>query len=274
MAIHPTVRLMTWNVWWRFGDQWQHRFTGIASTLAAWQPDIVGLQECWASRDASQAEALAARLNMYSVFAGPSLPDLPPEPESADHVGIDLGLAVLSRWPIRHSWVHALPSSRAVAPVALVAVIDHPRRPLLVVCTCLEYHAHLGDDHLAQARELRQLSAELSARFNGLPVILLGDLNAGPDTPEIRALTEELIDVWAAAQAEAGDHADGITLSSELPIAPRGAVKQLDRRIDYILVRPPDTGVNPNVRQANILTDAVYGVHPSDHFAVVADLEI
>ena len=45
-------------------------------------------------------------------------------PEAPEDVG--LGLAILSRWPIRHSWTHRLPSSRAERPVALVAAVDHP----------------------------------------------------------------------------------------------------------------------------------------------------
>ncbi|NED94482.1 endonuclease/exonuclease/phosphatase family protein [Phytoactinopolyspora alkaliphila] len=102
---------MTWNVWWRFGDRWRDRQAGIASTIATQQPDILGLQESWASRESAQAEALAASLGMYSAFAGPSLPALPAEPESPDYRDIDLGVAVLSRWhypqlrcPLRATW--------------------------------------------------------------------------------------------------------------------------------------------------------------------------
>lgn len=274
MADRETVRLMSWNVWWRFEDQWQERQAGIASTLAAQRPDIVGLQESWATPGSSQAEVLSAPLGMYSAFAGPSLPDLPAVAESPDHINVDLGLAVLSRWPIRHSWVHALPSSRAVAPVALVAAIEHPHGVLHVVNTCLEYHAHLADDHLAQARELAQLAAELGTRDGGPPVIVVGDMNAGPDTPEIRALTEELVDAWAVADGAGHGDTDGVTLSSTVPVAPLGAVKQLDRRIDYVLFRQSAGGAAPSVRQAYVITDTVNGIHPSDHYAVVADLEM
>jgi endonuclease/exonuclease/phosphatase family metal-dependent hydrolase len=273
MAGRDTVRLMTWNVWWRFGAQWRERQVGIASTIAAQQPDIVGLQEAWVGRGSSQAEVLAAPLRMYSVFAGPSLPDLPAEPESPDHVDVDLGIAVLSRWPVRHSWVHALPTSRAVAPVALVTAVEHPGGLLYVVCTCIEHHAHLADDHVAQARELARLVSDLGAHGGELPVVLLGDLNAGPDGPEIRALTEEMVDAWEVAD-QARPDVDGITLSSAVPFAPLGAVKQLDRRIDYVLFRPSQEGASPSVSQAYVVTDTVNDLHPSDHYAVVADLEV
>lgn len=267
-----TVRVMTWNVWWRFGDEWRERQIGIAATLAAHQPDIVALQESWSAREASQAALLAAPLGLHSVFGGPSLPDLPAAPEAADHEDAGLGLAILSRWPVRHSWTHRLPSSRAERPVALVAAVDHPDGVLHVVCVCAEYHAHLAADHLAQTRELARLVTELSARDDALPVLLLGDLNAGPDTPEIEALTsgDALTDAWTAGAADG----DGVTLSSALPVAPLGAVKQLDRRIDYVMFRPSIGGTAPKVTRAVVVDEPVNGLHPSDHYPVVVDLSL
>lgn len=38
MADPETIRLITWNVWWRFGERWRERQVGIAATLAAQQP--------------------------------------------------------------------------------------------------------------------------------------------------------------------------------------------------------------------------------------------
>ncbi|PZF81568.1 endonuclease/exonuclease/phosphatase family protein [Jiangella anatolica] len=261
------MRAMTWNVWWRFGDEWMERQIGIAATLATHRPDIVGLQETWATRESSQAAVLAAPLGMHSVFGGPSLPHPIEEP---GHDGVGLGLAILSRWPIRHAWTHRLPSSRDQVPVALIAAVDHPTGRLHVVCVCAEHHAHLAEDHLAQTRELAALATDLSAL--GDPVLLLGDLNAGPDTPEIAALTGDgtVTDAWTASGADG----DGVTLSAALPMAPLGATKQLNRRIDYILFRAPDGTKPPKVHTATVLDQPVGGLYPSDHFAVVADLEL
>lgn len=44
MAHRETLRLMTWNPWWRFGERWGERQMGIAATLAVQQPDIIGPQ--------------------------------------------------------------------------------------------------------------------------------------------------------------------------------------------------------------------------------------
>ncbi|WP_246210899.1 hypothetical protein [Phytoactinopolyspora alkaliphila] len=51
-------------------------------------------------------------------------------------------------------------------------------------------------------------------------------------------------------------------------------MKQLDRRIDYVFFRPPRNGGQVRVQRAHVVRDIVDGLHPSDHFAVVADLEI
>jgi endonuclease/exonuclease/phosphatase family metal-dependent hydrolase len=131
----------------------------------------------------------------------------------------------------------------------------------------------LGDDHLAQTRELAQLVTDLSARDGALPVLLLGDLNAGPDTPEIDALTsgDALTDVWTR---RGGGDGDGVTLSAALPVAPLGAVKQLNRRIDYIMFRPSIGGSAPKVTSAVVVDEPLNGLYPSDHFPVVADLDL
>ncbi len=43
--IATTVRVLTWNVWGRFGS-WQAREAALIGTLKTLQPDVVALQEC------------------------------------------------------------------------------------------------------------------------------------------------------------------------------------------------------------------------------------
>jgi hypothetical protein len=90
---------VTWNLWWRFGPDWRRRQPGIRQTLREIDPDLVATQETWGDRTTSQAHELAEHLGFHAAYAGPSLPPRPPEPES-DHMGIDIGLGLVSRWPI------------------------------------------------------------------------------------------------------------------------------------------------------------------------------
>ena len=263
------VRVVTWNVLWRDGGNWRQREDGIVATLDRLQPDVVLLQEVWRGDGTTQADVLGRRLGLHSAFAAPSLPPPPDAPESPDQVGIEIGVAVLSRWAIRRTERVRLPSQhRAFEPVALVATLDHPAGPLVVVSSCVEWEPEFADDQLAQTRALAALLAD-PALAGPLPVILGADLNAGPDTAAIAVLTEVMVDAWVAS----GVADDGITLSSANPLAPLAAREQIDRRIDYVLVRPGSSRPTVNVRGAAVVNEAAGGVPASDHYALVVDLD-
>jgi endonuclease/exonuclease/phosphatase family metal-dependent hydrolase len=263
------LRALSWNVWWRFGDQWQDRQRGILATLQDLRPDVIGLQESWGSGTTSQAEELAGKLGMYPAFAGPSLPPVPQPPERPDQEGIELGVSVISRWPILNVRRELLPARHRHQPVALIATIDHPAGPLHFVASCVEWEPDYADDHLAQTRALAELLTD-PALDGPLPVLLSADLNAPPDSPEIAVLNDVLVDTWVAG---GGDPAT-VTLSSQHPDAPLAATKQIDQRIDYVFARPGSAGQELVVDRSFIAGDPVDGLYPSDHFAVVADLQL
>ena len=48
--IESSLRIMTWNVWWRYGP-WRERFSAIQAMIEAADPDIVALQEVWGDDD-------------------------------------------------------------------------------------------------------------------------------------------------------------------------------------------------------------------------------
>jgi endonuclease/exonuclease/phosphatase family metal-dependent hydrolase len=192
------MRVMSWNVWWRFGDDWRRRERGILSTLEALRPDIAGPQEVWATADATQADLLADELGMYSAFGAPSLPP-PRPPESPDHAGVEVGVAVLSRWPILNVQQHPLPSRHRPEVVALAVVVDHPDGRLHMVTSGLDWELEFAGQRAAQTRALAALLTHPS-RDGPLPVLLTGDLNAPPNTPEIQVLTAVMVDAWVAAR--------------------------------------------------------------------------
>jgi endonuclease/exonuclease/phosphatase family metal-dependent hydrolase len=255
---------MVWNVWWRFGDDWREREKGIAATLETYRPDVLGLVESWSGDGTDQPHRLAA-----SGLDSAWIPATATPFEDPGHPGIDAGLGLISRWPILSVSAHELPHSRQPRPYALVATLDHPRGPLHVIVAGTEWEARFAEDHLAQTRCLAALATD--ARFDGpLPVLLLADLNAAPDQVELAPLRDAMVDTWEAAGADP----DAVTLDSRLPIAPRDAVKQLDRRIDHVFARPGRPGLPLRVDGAFLAGDRPFGtVYPSDHYAVGVDLE-
>lgn len=261
------MRVMSWNVWWRFGSDWEAREPRILQRLRAADPDVIGLQEAWAVDGVSQADVIADTLGMHAAFAAPSLPPVPVPPETPEQQGVQLGVAVVSRWPIVAMRQHALPCShRSFEPVVLEVTLDHPTGPLQVLTTATEWEPAFADDHLAQTQRLAELASD-PGLDGPRPVVLVADLNAAPDSPELRPLLEVMVDTWSAG----GGSPHARTLRSEHPFAPVEATKQLDRRIDYVLARPAGTGTM-KIRQTFILGEPVDGLHPSDHDAVVVDL--
>jgi endonuclease/exonuclease/phosphatase family metal-dependent hydrolase len=258
---------MVWNVWWRYGGDWRAREDGIRATLETYRPDVLGLVESWAADGTDQPHRLAERLGRHAAWVpAAGAPFADPE-----HPGVDGGLGLLSRWPIRSVGTHDLPHAARGGPVphALTATLDHPRGPLHVIVAGTEWEPRYAADHRAQTGCLAALAAD--RRLDGpLPVLLLADLNAAPDQVELAPLLNVMVDTWHAAGADPA----AVTLDSRLPIAPADATQQLDRRIDHVLARAGRPGLPLVVRGAFLAGDRpIEGVYPSDHYAVGVDLE-
>ncbi|GAA0810340.1 endonuclease/exonuclease/phosphatase family protein [Spirilliplanes yamanashiensis] len=264
------MRVLTWNLWWRFGGSWRERQPRIAAVLAELRPDVAGLVETWSGPDGTQPAALAAPLGLHHAWAPTALPPAPDPPEEPGQAGYAVGLGLLSRWPIAATEVVELPHDQRPGPppTALLATLDHPAGPLRVIVACIEWEPRYAADQLAQAHALAALAT--AGRLAGdLPVLLIGDLNADPSQPGLAPLTAVLTDAWAAGS---GDPA-AVTLASTHPDAPLEAVAQIDRRIDHVLVRPGRVPVT--VERAFLAgAEPIDGLHPSDHRAVVVDLRV
>jgi endonuclease/exonuclease/phosphatase family metal-dependent hydrolase len=250
--IETTLRLVTWNVWARFGP-WERRETAIRETLERHDPDIVALVEAW--------DGQGARLGMpHHVFGG--------EPSE------DSGLAIMSRWPITRREFRPLPGPEGATGVVLFAEIDGPRGVVQVFVVALTWQLEHSAVRQAQVREVSAFIADRQRRR--CPTILCGDFNADPDSDEMRLLTGRsappvpglvFYDAWVTA----GDGGPGHTWARTNP----WAVPLLwpDRRIDHVLPAwPRPGGAGHPVRCELVGTEAVGGVLPSDHYGVLADL--
>jgi endonuclease/exonuclease/phosphatase family metal-dependent hydrolase len=261
MSDPSTLRLLTWNVWWRFGGNWRERQPAIAALLGRENPDLVGLQECWGTAETNQAEELAAGLGGHAAFVRVGLPPAPNPPEYADQHGVEMGLGLVSRWPLATVAAEPMPSEGREL-VALRAVVEHPRGPLQVVVGATSWEPDRVDETSRQLAELERL---VLAADTARPSFLLADLNYDFDLPAMQAL--RLNDGWAAAPPAA----DPRTLSSTNRFAPPEATAQYDRRIDHILFTPGSTDARATA--ARILRDEPGGFPPSDHYPVVVDVE-
>ena len=62
----PTVRVMTWNMWWRFGA-WEQRQRAIVETMRRADPDVICLQEVWVDADTDLASVVGEELGFHTA---------------------------------------------------------------------------------------------------------------------------------------------------------------------------------------------------------------
>lgn len=262
--IDTRLRVLTWNLWWRFGP-WEQRQPAIAQSIIEIDPDIIALQEVWGDETTNLAAELAKRLGYNHVFAS-----------TMELKGFGFGNALLSRWPItkeRSRMLFGLEETNE-GRAALFAEIDGPRGPIPIFSTHLNWKFHQSNIRQRQVSDLAGFVDEMGPWT--FPPIVCGDFNSEPASDEIRMLTgltncpvDGLVfhDAWAVA----GGAGRGLTWDNSNPYAI--VEYEPDRRIDYIFVGWPGSGGAGHIVSCRVAGNKpVDGVWPSDHHAVVAEL--
>jgi endonuclease/exonuclease/phosphatase family metal-dependent hydrolase len=261
---------MTWNLWWRFGP-WEQRRAAIVASVAAQRPDVLCLQEVWSERGTSLAAEIADELGGYAVELSQS------SISSDERVGFHN--AIVSRWPLLDVHSRALPNGAGEDGHrrALWAAVDSPWGRWPVISTHLAYRFDESALRSAQVEAILALVAERrgSEPAVDLPTLLCGDLNAVPDSDEIRMLTGRRPGapnlVFSDCWEQVGD-GPGHTWRSDNPY--QSTTAWPNRRLDYVMVswpRPKRVG-NPSAAWL-VGIEPVAGVVPSDHAALVVELE-
>lgn len=259
------LSVLSWNIWWQFGP-WQDRAPAILATLKAQDPDIICLQEVWGNERENYAQLLANDLGYSFVYAPGARPN-----------GIHMGNAILSRWPIVQNdsvSLFDLPKAPELR-VAVFAEIDGPRGKIPVFCTHLnwmQHHSHVRQEQVAELAGF--IGTKLPGKY---PPILCGDFNADPISDEIRMITGQtncpvdglvFHDSWTFVnQTQPGytwDNSNAYVAQDYEP----------NRRIDYIFAGWPKANGAGHVSSCKVVGNRpVNGVWPSDHFALLAELQ-
>ncbi|MGW2523313.1 endonuclease/exonuclease/phosphatase family protein [Streptomyces sp. NPDC001617] len=270
------MRVVTWNLWWRFGP-WRERQKAILAVLRELRPDVVGLQEVWAADGENLAEWLAGELGLHWTWA--ASPASERWQRRIGEPGVEVGNAVLSRWPVVRREVLRLPTPADLddGRLALYARLDTPGHQVPF------FTVHLTsplDASAVRRQQVTALAEFVAAHRSGtdFPPVVTGDFNAAPDSDEIRLLSgtrtapvvpgQVLFDAW--------EYADPTTPSATWDPANPYVHPGLGprTRVDYIFVGgpagPDGIGTVRAVRRAG--DGPVEGVWPTDHAAVVADL--
>jgi endonuclease/exonuclease/phosphatase family metal-dependent hydrolase len=275
------LRVVTLNIWGNHSP-WATRRQLIRQELARLSPDVVALQEVLRplGPGTSQADELAEGLP-YRVCFGRACAIEKPFPA-------EFGNAALIKQPLREQRLLKLPTPPDRETRSALYVLLSMKVGLLpVVVTHLSWEPELAETRALQLGAIRQLlSSEMAALPSRvpphvpiLPPLLLGDLNA---PPESRELAELLVPADGPADgglrfsdtfAQVGQ-GRGATFSSTNPYCPlRDPV--IDQRIDYILIGLMGAQDRLTVSSSRLcFSEGQEGVFPSDHFGVLTELSL
>jgi endonuclease/exonuclease/phosphatase family metal-dependent hydrolase len=281
------VRALTVNLFGHNGD-WPSRREVLRAGLGELRPDVVTLQEAIVDDPYDQAVELLGP--EYAVAH---------QRQGLIGDGRHHGASVASRWPItavHEVDLHLTPRTGDYSCGAVIAEIDAPVGPLLVACHGNSWAWWAERERELQAlallRRIEELVADRPAH-----VVVGGDFNATPDTASMRVFTgRQSLDGFSTAYRDCWESVHGRDPGSTVdpgnplraiaepgltfePGNPLSAIDEpgLDRgrRIDYLLVRCGDHGPTLRVTDCRLaLHEPVGGVQPSDHYGVVAALEV
>lgn len=230
---HPeAIDIMTFNIKGQAALLRRQHLDEVARAIREADPDVVGLQEVhrgtWQSRFRDQpAHVLAALAPFAGQFGA-----------STRAMGGEYGNAVLTRGKLVDTAVLPLPGLGEPRSLLRTTVEVRGLRFDFLVTHLTAWGRFNRRVRADQVRCLREHLARLPR-----PYVLVGDLNATPDAPEIQAL-------FAGSLVEPCGKPDEVTF----PL--------LEQRLDYVLVGPG----------WEVLGTEVLRVGPSDHWPVVARL--
>jgi endonuclease/exonuclease/phosphatase family metal-dependent hydrolase len=263
------LSILTLNLWHDLG-RYPERRKRLREWIDRLDPDLIGFQEALRGPSVDQVAELLDGRDFSLDYVCASTFDRPGAGT------FEFGNAIASRWPIVDRESRRLPDAAdGETRAALSVTIDSPHGALGLTCTHLHWKFRHGAVRERQIADVCDLALRRRPRA-GFPPLVVGDMNAVPESAEIRYATGlqsingrsvALLDAWATV----GDGSPGFTWSNRNAYA-REALEP-DRRIDYVFAGfPKQDGVGRLLSCRVVCDDEQAGVWPTDHFGVYAEL--
>lgn len=283
-----SLRIVTLN-FWGLESPLDRRIALAARQLRALDPDVVCLQEVQPLElggERTTAHVLGEALGLTAQYAEACGWDEGTWGEGT--LAGSQGLAMLTREPLLDARVHELPEPRpGDVRILFSGQVATAGGPIWIHTTHLHYRLDDG-----AAREEQVMSIDFQIRQCGrdqasAPQILCGDLNATPDSDEIRYLRglttlggkrTHFQDAWLRLHREPGPGdgpEQGITWSSDNELTRPLRSLDIDRRIDYVFVTSRKKDGRATISECKVvLTEREAGICASDHYGVMADVQV
>ncbi len=234
-----TLRVMSYNIHHGEGLDQKLDLDRIAKLITDQRADIVGLQEVDRGCERTQKRDLPAelaRLTGLTVHFEKNIP----------YQGGEYGNAVLTRFPIKHARnTHYQMLRPGEQRGVLQLVLDVQGRDVLFLNTHIDYRP----DDSERVLNVDELKA-ITAAAGGMPVIMVGDFNATPESRTIARIKAFMTDAWDRV-----GQGDGFTIPVRTP----------RKRIDYIWI----TAASIEPRSIEVLPSEA-----SDHLPLIAELKL
>lgn len=249
--------IATYNTW-KCDGEYLLRLDAMAKGLLSINADVLMLQEVFVETRGAwhTADFLADALGMHWCY-------LPAREKKRKVSGVlsqsQSGLAILSRYPILSQGGMELSTHPEDGDRKVLWAEIHVSRTLLLIA-----NTHLT--HLKQADEIRQIQTQeiarqLSQNHCGKEIILGGDFNAQPKSPALAWLEDTKGGGAVNAAADSGAKFKNTLIENNTLTC----VDHLYRLSDGIRWHKYRVGLNKKNPQ---------GIYPSDHAAVIAELEL
>ncbi|GAB3415625.1 endonuclease/exonuclease/phosphatase family protein [Niabella aquatica] len=235
VIVAQTIAVMSYNIHHGADKEERDRVAEIGAFIKSSAADIVGLQEvdsvCLRTKGVDQMKKLAGITGMYYAFV-----------RHFAYQGGAYGMGILSRYPIENVENKRMPllNNKNPSTAMITAVIQLPENKKIKLASA---HFALDDS----SRMLQAAAVVTCFKQEKIPVIFTGDLNAEPNTPEIRFLKEYFAETDAAN-----------IFTFPAPVA--------TKKIDYIFIRKPHL---KKIKQYTVPVNAL-----SDHLPVIAEMEL
>ena len=245
------MRILTLNTWQERGP-WRERWEVTFRGMECFRPEIAAFQELF---NPAWAQEVRKRTGYASLL-------FPEEP---------CGLAILTDFPVQSWGVAKLTKSplEDYLRCALWAELRVRGERIVIINTHLPWMLEDGSSRRKQVEEILELVKKKAPQAGS---ILMGDLNAPPDSSEIQWLIDR--GPFRDLFRERHPNQSGFSWDNRNPYAGGSFHKMPDRRIDYILVR----GKAPFLQNL-VSCDLVYtepdanGVWASDHYGLLAEFQ-
>lgn len=279
------MRVVTIN-FWGIEPPLDRRLALAERQLRALAPDVVCMQEVRpldGRAGRTTADVLASALGLNVVFE-PSVTWADDAFGPGTRGGVE-GLAILSRAAVLEHRSLILPVARPTETRQLLSARVDVAGGIWIHTTHLHYRL---DDGIAREEQVVAVDAAIRALGRGntdAPQILCGDMNATPDSDEMRFLRglhtlagrrTHWQDAWLRIHGPLREDA-GITWSSENAQTRPLRSLDLDRRIDFVYVTSRKKDGRATITDCQVVLterEEPGGVCASDHYGVMADVTV